>query len=107
MAWSGEFRITPQLSGLEELTGQLRRTGEALIGLADSIDRLSEGVSPDAARVRPEPEYVCPFVSNRTVHDAHMISVTSLRPGTVDTETVTFDCPGWPVRPWYGHTDTS
>jgi len=81
------IKITSEIEGLQEVIGQLRRTGGALIGLADSLERLSEG-SPDAARTVPDG---CPGVINGQSHDAHTIRLGSY----------VYRCPGHPVRPWH------
>lgn len=96
MAAEGEirFKVVPELSGLDDLIGQLRRTGFALEGLADSLARLSDG-GPDAARTVPDTA-ACPFSSDRVVHDRHVLDVATFTPGTVTEEIVTFACPGWP-----------
>lgn len=93
-----KIEITPVITGLDDLTEQLRQTGESLIAAADSLQRLPDG-SPDASRTRPDS--VCPFITLKTVHDAHVIKVTSSAPGTLDTQDVIFECPGHPVRPWH------
>lgn len=122
MAAEIKVDVVPTITGLDDLIGQLRRTGEALTGLADSLQRLSDG-GPDAARTcsddcppeaHPGPRsmsgrgyrHECPFVSSRTVHEAHTITVDTMAPGTVDTITTNFSCPGWPVRPWHSDSRT-
>jgi len=95
-------KIVPEIEGLPELIEQLRRTGSALSGLADSLQRVSDG-GGTAARTEPDtsPEAVCPFETGGVVHDAHTITVDTFRPGTVDVVQAVHDCPGFPVRPWH------
>ena len=101
-----KLKITPELSGLDEVIGQLRGTGNALIGLADSLQRLSDG-SPDAARtVRPPVRLsatevgICPYVIIGKEHDAHRFQIDT-DTSEIGAEVLSFDCPGSPVRPWH------
>ena len=89
---------------MSDLVGQLRRTAAALTGLADSLTRLSDG-SPDAARTAPDTgqdmDPVCPFITGAVVHDAHVITVETVRPGTFENQSeAVFSCPGFPVGPY-------
>lgn len=109
MAAEAELNVSlnPRLSGVDDLIGQLRRTGAALEGLADSLQALSDGGPdmmrsiPDAERSVPdsEPSAECPFRTTRTVHDRHVISVPTFEPGTLDVKYESMTCPGWPDTP--------
>jgi hypothetical protein len=119
-----KIKLMPELSGLDDLIGQLRRTGEALSGLADSLQRLSDG-SPDAARTEPDtssPGFdfssipqgtrqvdptsagICPWTVVAQGHDAHRFQI-DMDTSKIGAPVLSFDCPGHPVRPWHGHTD--
>lgn len=74
----------------------IERTGEALSSLARTLRRLNDG-GPDTMRSAPVPSPECPFSTSRTVHDRHTMSAVTLKPGTVDADTITLECPGWPA----------
>lgn len=121
MAAESEIKVNlvPQVSGLEELIGQLRRTGESLVGLADSLQRLSDG-SPDAARTAPDSEggnpfpgfnfgqrrMPCPAAVDKLDHDGHEWTAhVPDSPGHMATDYVR-ECPGHPLRPWHSDSRT-
>lgn len=81
------MKVTPVFD--EDLVDMVVRTGEALSAFGRTLQRLNGGVR--------DTEAICPFAVRRTVHDAHVIKAVSFRPGTVDTEEVSFDCPGFPA----------
>jgi hypothetical protein len=114
MAAEPEMRIEvlAVVTGLDDLAGRMRRTGEALITAADSLQRLSDG-GPDTARTlpavdtagKPDPDEswaggVCPFVSGRIAHEAHRFQVDT-DVSRIGAPVLNFDCPGHPVRPWH------
>lgn len=88
-----KINVTPQITGLDDMITQLRRTGESLIAAADSLQRLSDG-SPDSS-------VPCPRAESGEEHDAHSWHAKDAFYPYV--QTITLECPGAPVRPW--HTD--
>lgn len=104
--------VVPEFGDLENMIGQLRRTGESLIAAADSLQRLSDG-GPDASRTlpavdstgQPDPDEawaggVCPFMSAGVEHGAHRFQVDT-DVSKIGASVLNFDCPGHPVRPWH------
>lgn len=107
MAAESELKInvTPQITGLDDLIGQLRRSGMALEGLADSLQVLS-GQPSDSPRTvdSAAPLYgdyaigpaVCPWILSGRTHDAHEFQI-DMDVSKIGAPVDNYQCPGRPV----------